>query len=124
LATILAADDRILDKRLSRVHYLDNYTGKLSIDRFDSDQSILLVDTLVRSGWHLSTGYEHVRARGGNIAGVLTLCLGVRDANEISTMPDIVTELLVRERLVFMYSWRQLLAFAERKDFHCSESSD
>lgn len=112
LAALLATDPRLTPGRAGRLCYLDNYTGQLSHHRFDSHERVLLFDTLVRSGWHASVGYELIRSMGASIVGVFTLCLGIRDESDLQSMSKLSLDLLVKHELSYAYSWRQLLSLA------------
>ena len=112
LAALIASDPRFMPTDRSRLYYLDNYTGQLSLPGFEPHQRVLLFDTLVRTGWHLSTGYELVKAMGGSIVGVFTLCLGARDEDDVWSMSELAINLLAKGELGFAYSWRQLMSIA------------
>ena len=100
----------------ARVHYWDNYSGSLSTDRFELHERILLVDTLVRTGLHLATAYEYIEGRGGQITGVVTLCLGASEQSDVDEMHPRVSDLLSRNKLVYVYSWGQLRRYGSRPE--------
>jgi hypothetical protein len=116
LTTLLATSDQLTPTHASRVHYWDNYSVSLSTDHFEPHENVLLVDTLVRTGLHLATAYDYIEARGGQIAGVITLCLGVSRSSDLDDMHPRVPELLAESKLLYIYSWGQLQQYAERPE--------
>ena len=76
----------------------------------------MLVDTLVRTGLHLATAYDYIQARGGQIAGVLTICLAASEPSDINEMHPLVADLIARNEIEYVYSWGQLLRYATKPE--------
>jgi orotate phosphoribosyltransferase len=113
LAAMLFTDERLAKGKQRRLYHLDNFTLRLMPQDFQHGQKVLLVDTLVHTGWHLSSAYEYIKERGAETVGVVAICLGYTGKGEQKYILPIVDQLRSEKKLLYLYTWAALFDLAQ-----------